>query len=205
MKNNDELKQTIISKCDALKKELLSKIEPEFELNRWYDSERNNAFFIKSVDKEHAFGYGFLNGKWVDSTNINLWYIKNLLTPSEVETALINEAIKRGFVEGAMFKCLEQGVIRHYRPYYKTQWNKGIELSLRYLEDGDCLFCYGGLWNGDSEVCSNPSIYRAGKWATIIPQEKTSEEWANIYGYTQGISLLAFLRDNNLKIVKQCN
>lgn len=198
-------KELINSEVEKLRKELIANLEePKFEVGKWY--KRSNGAMI-NVQELHPRpkGYGITSsGSWAEE--LEMWETKafTIATPYEVQSALEAEAVKRGFVEGAMFKCLEKGFVRPYRPYSKKDWNKGKKLSFRYYEDDNHLFCYDGLYCEELNVCSNPSIFRNGKWATII-KEKTSEEWANEYEdkHFKTTSLHNFLVINNLKITKK--
>jgi len=194
MKNNDELKQTIISKCDALKKELLSKIEPEektkLEAGKWYKSTAENCkrlwFMQDIIDKFTQISYGFnLYGEWhnLDTRNSSVNELTEA-TQSEVETALINEAKKRGLVKGVKVSLDN---------FYHGTDNPIIENN-NYEYIDNCLTI-------QNKEGFNVGLYKLGKWATIIT-EKTSEEWAKEY-HDSVTNLPLFLSINNLKIVKQ--
>lgn len=77
-------------------------------------------------------------------------------THEEIESALKKEAIKRGFVEGAMVGCAVHHNIDYFKPF---EW-------FRFDDNGT-------LSNG-----YNSYIFYKGKWATIIdqPKEMTVEQ-----------------------------
>lgn len=172
MKNLEEKIAEMQKQLDELKKQ----VKPTFEVGKWYVSVSNNERKIcitEYLGKEQAHGYGFdYCGDWFNNLK-NTWYISDMqpATDKEVEEALIKEAIKRGFKEGATFRCLEKGVVRPYKQYDKDKWGTGKKLTLRYFSKENHLFCDDGLYNVGLSVCSNPSIFRDGKWAEIIKAE----------------------------------
>lgn len=144
---------------DAFKKEL--------ELNKWYKGifpYTGKAFaFFNSIDKNgNIKGYGIdCLGKWYDDRNSDLHYgkldcINDWIeaTPGEVETVLIAEAKKRGFIEGTKFKDARYG---------KNVYEVKIDSIFRLYDD--TIICIKDSGNGN--------VFYKGKWAEIIPQEKT--------------------------------
>lgn len=140
---------------DAFKKEL--------EVGKWYFVDGNNCgqngrFLIANFSgEEEASNYGFdFNGKW--STEL---YLSKLglglkireATPEEVETALIAEAKKRGFVNGANYIY------------------KGINIVRSVSGD---IFIYNLIDN--SFRINGFNIFNNGNWAVILPEEPKVEE-----------------------------
>ena len=149
------------SACSTWKRKLEEQfpsvfVKDELEVGKWYkngDAGYSNSiacvFEVSKEDKDAFSGYGFgRNGKWVEDFNFG-WASYNWIpaTPEEVETALINEAKKRGFEEGVKYEELHiKGRICEIKGNIK--YHKSSE-DLR--NDGWCLF-------------------HNGKWATIIEQ-----------------------------------
>jgi hypothetical protein len=86
-------------------------VKSELEVGRWnfitcYSFEYR--FFIEEIKNNKVYGYGFDEKDEFYQSNelIGLNYIKTnrLLTPQEVETALKNEAVKRGFIDGVKYE-----------------------------------------------------------------------------------------------------
>ena len=74
--------------------------------------------------KDDVFQYGFSgDGEWLDSTSVNPLEHEHYsddsdnrpATDKEVKEALTKEAIKRGFVEGAIVKSITDGEVRQIK------------------------------------------------------------------------------------------
>jgi hypothetical protein len=136
----------------------------ESKLKEWYP----NAFALE-VGKWYYYGncllvwnggkrtYGFNCGNWSIDYMFSTDDIDGVPNPQEVETALINESKKRGFVEGVTYKSPNGA------------YTRVCKFPL-YLNDVmDCLCCPNG-----------EMIFYNGTWATIIKQkEYTMQEIAN--------------------------
>lgn len=172
--------QIVNEKVEAFRLQLLKElVKPEFEVGKWYtytDSKNHFVCFTDSVKRE---GYGLVHGAWYDS---DIWDKQNitLATESEVLEALTKEYHKRGYERG-YFKGVEDNKITNC-------WHVD-----------DILLSEGGLW-----VRGCGFAFKDGKWATVIPKEKTSEDWVldfnNECNYAS--SLHNFLKENNLSITK---
>ncbi len=166
-----ELQKEVESKIKAFEASL---VKPQFEVGKWYMHDHDVKCLFNY--QPNGKGFGFYNDGWTVNRSCDPSDWNKIVRPAtkeEIQEALTKEAIKRGFKEGAYFKCLEKGIIRPYKPYSKADWDKGDSvLRLEYYENGDHLFCSDGLYNVDLDCCSNPSIYREGKWATIISEPK---------------------------------
>lgn len=90
--------------------------------------------------------------------NFGLCHIKDLAKEKEIENYLIEEAKRRGFKIGIKFFNIE-------RPSIIQSLSK---FDFRYYLDGDSLYGYAPIeeWGKGN---SNPSIYKNGVWAEIVP------------------------------------
>jgi len=143
-----------------LKEHFAEAFKTEFEVNKWYvpDSEIGSLWYLEEISKNGmGIGYGFLRRefKHCDTIAIKDDFQWRLATPEEVESALINEAKKRGFIEGAK----TQGTNNEREISTLT---KGFIYNDNILK----AMCTG-------EFFEKRNIYENGIWGTIIPQEKT--------------------------------
>lgn len=160
-------KETALQIYEVVKADF-EKGKPTIELNKWnyWDCKEDDVkmlLFITNIDNENktVIGYGFRNDEWVDECNCycnpkNFNDAINNFTPAPtetVETALRNEAIKRGYKKG----------VKVSRP--KTFVNKGIAIieDDKFKPLGAIGFQMGGT-----------SIFENGKFATIIQPETIS-------------------------------
>lgn len=135
---------------DAFKKELV------LEVGKWYVRKNNPKCIINYSGNEYNYGFGCI-GNWSDG-----WALNNenkdsfrKATPKEVETALVNEAKKRGFIKGAIFKSIDYN----------------LEEVLKIQLEDYCVFVNSmGLRTESNTPFRN--IYKNGIWATIIPSKK---------------------------------
>ena len=176
MKLSTELLKEIYNAVDQnLKTKIeneVPEIKPNLEVGKWYkNNEYPNLVYLEKHTKERdltnefgtfAIGYGFTFNDFPEWSNELIFAnVRNftLATPEEVETALINEAKKRGFTFGKYFKELQD------------KGNGGlIEKSGRcgkWFEFKDNkLFVIGyGRWK----------IFDNGTWATIITEPTKKE------------------------------
>jgi hypothetical protein len=134
-------------------------VKNELEVNRWYKVTYNDG---KNINKsiycvtniyDKVFGaYGFdWAGNWaVDKYNFGSIGFERLATPQEVETALKNEAVKRGYKSGVT--CLF-GKAKDKRVITSNDFHYCMETNLLAI-GGDVIF-------------------NNGVWSEIIPQEET--------------------------------
>ncbi len=124
----------------------------KLEVGKWYKSSGGCLFNYQKNDNVYGF---FIDGKW---TFKNWEWIGNnviLATEEEVKTALINEAVKRGFELGK-----------------KVKWNfegsEGYKCSNITKDDFEYFV------NKNKLELSYDIIFDNGKWATLItePTEK---------------------------------
>jgi len=125
----------------------------ELELNKWYKSDMGGlwfaAEFLDGGKKQRSYGFNrkseWINSGYRDSTGLVL------ATPQEIESALINEAKKRGYKDGN-YKCLSLS-------------------SRTYSHSDDYIFYNDKLYSGWVDDHRN-IIFQNGKWAEIIEQQK---------------------------------
>ena len=186
-------KELINEKVEQLRKELLDMVEPKFEVGKWYIEKQveygGKCLFYFTTNKN---GYGFTrSGNWTNEFSRDDNESFTPATPSEVQAALEAEAFKRGFVKGVMVKPLPSCDGNNADNIGDINCNEFI------YRDG-----LNELVTALSNNRYNSVIFKDGVWVTIIPQEKTSEEWADEY-HTQGLHLNNWLNKNNLKITKK--
>jgi len=175
MKLSTELLKEIYNSVDEnLKAKIeneVPEIKPKLEVGKWYkwnDSENNTNVLINitNIDRREICAYGFVNNEFKHncifySQKYNIEAIENLtLANSEqVETALINEAKRRGFTFRKYFKELqdeENGGL----------FDKSGKCGKFFEFKNNKLFVLGyGKWK----------IFDSGTWATII-NEPTQKE-----------------------------
>ena len=135
---------------DAFKKDL--------EVGKWYKRPHNSALFyvteILNIDSNHCKVFGFDNwGDWMPENAKTFPDNDFEATPKQVETALINQANKKGYKKG--IKC-----------------SFGMANEKRRLETDDFML------STDNELCVkrfnsqySDIIFKDGKWAEIIPEK----------------------------------
>ena len=147
---------------EILKKECpkLFKLKP----NNWYkttDNENCLLFATEIINSNNANGYGFgRNGNWIEQTfnyEIGLRDTR-LATPQEVETALIQEAKKRGFGK--------KGVT--FTDIFGEELTSDIDgFDFWNLRQRNIMVSEENKFN--ISVCKNKGvIFSNGTWATII-------------------------------------
>ena len=159
MNAKEEIKK-LQEQLDNLKAEL---DKPEFEVGDWVINEEeycNGIHRITGFWKDSpgfTKGYGFnSSGQWNDFKGAK-WDVNEdtrLATPTEIETALIKEAERRGFKKGVKYKGASYN------------WTEYIHGSLEYFKDGDVLT------DGYGE-----SVYKQGKWAEIVEDKVKFFDW----------------------------
>ena len=128
----------------------------ELEVGKWYKRPHNSALFyvteILNIDSNHCKVFGFDNvGKWMPENAKTFPDNDFEATPEQIESALINEAKKRGYREGV--KC-----------------SFGIAKSKRTISTNEIIFDTN--YGNNVGLCMGMNvIFRDGKWAEIIPEE----------------------------------
>jgi hypothetical protein len=135
---------TELCKDENIKQTLINNgvIKNELEVNRWYRClDMGNLIYYKSNEKDN-YGLSYYKKEWSNDLIFQKAYNYELATPQEVETALKNEAVRRGFVKGVKYinarytDCRELALTNEFKYDYE-------ENSL-YL-DGNTIF-YNGKW-----------------------------------------------------------
>lgn len=119
------------------------------QVNKWYWMNCNTVeddYLVLSNGKGLEGKVWIINGSYIDYVG-TFNSVKRLATDKEVEEALINEAKRRGFKEGAKIKN-HQGTftLKELNIQYSYKYNNGI-----WTKQGD------GIW-----------LFMNGVWATII-------------------------------------
>lgn len=129
------------------------------EIGKWYKSSSNDLYCVISVKNGIVKAYGFQNHKWLygGTFGISYFYGDKEATEQEVFEALKNEAVKRGFVEGAY--CNHENPARNQKEEIK---------GFTYLKEDNTLY-------GNKKDRGGARIFKNGVWATIIPT-KTREQ-----------------------------
>ena len=156
MKLSKELLKEIYNAVDENLKAKIENEVPEMkarlEVGKWY---KHNKFLLYAIDDTHWYGFDH-GAHWEDNvsyTNLLHDNYLQLATPEEVETALVNEAKRRGFKEGV--KCISL-----------------LSPDGEEILKSDFQFQSNNLWIDSNEY--KCCIFKNGKWATIInePTEK---------------------------------
>lgn len=146
----------------ALRQWFPKAFETELEVGKWYTVENGCLFFLEKITDDWFKGYGFTSAKNYYN-DFQEYKSKKLTiaTDQEVETALINEAKKRGFKDGN-YKCLDFPTltIKNCNIYEYSAYKNRLFLSSKGI--------YCNL------------IFNNGKWAEIISEtiELTLEQIA---------------------------
>jgi len=155
----------------------------ELEVGKWYINKVLKECFI-FLENNNFKRYGFDSHGWY-STNDTL-YDKTteywtLATPKEIETTLINEAKKRGFVKGAKTKGL-------------AMYGGNLSLDVCLQNNSGYSYCnIGNILYANLKKGENAVIFKNGQWAEIIkPTEVTLQQIADAFN----------IDVNNLKIIK---
>ena len=138
----------------------------ELEIGKWYITDGNKCgqygktLIANFSGKEEASNYGitFLGtwGKDLTLYHNDLGRSTRLATPEEVEVALKSQAQKLGFKEGVRFIPLFSNGTNY-------RGNSVVEITEdEFLFQDNTLFTISGY-----------RIFANGKWAQILPQEKT--------------------------------
>ena len=147
-------------------------IKPSLEVGKWYKNDKYpNLVYLEKHTKERdltnefgtfAIGYGFTfndSPEWYSQLIFANTRNFTLATPQEVETALINEAKRRGFTFGKYFKELQD-------EENGSLFDKSGKCGKWFEFKNNKLFVIGhGRWK----------IFDNGTWATII-NEPTQKE-----------------------------
>jgi hypothetical protein len=178
-----------LDKQEKTVRELFPEVfKTELEVGKWYKKKDfGKLMFCFSGEFSNANrhpNYGFsYDGEF---SKIIGCFEKELLdyipaTKEEVETALINEAKRRGFKEGVVIKELLSSNIGSLN----SENPKKLETN-KLTINNNLQFVY----------CNNLVIFRNGTWAEIIqPKQMTKDEIENALGYEIEIKLKLNCKD----------
>jgi len=147
--------------------------ETKFEISKWYkDNKLNNSYIYSTYrNGNEYYGYGLWAGKWGSKLGIRNDSIE--ASEEEVKEALLKYAHDK-YTIGIKFKSInkeEVGIIREVIPYSEADkevfWNFDSNNSVVYSSNG--IKC-------DSRTCSNPTIYKDGKWAEIVTEDRKEDD-----------------------------
>ena len=146
-----------------MKDEFPEVFKKELEVGKWYSVERTRFYDPKKAlilydEKDSLCGFDH-SGKYTNyyGNPKNDGYIITEATPQEVETALINEAKKRGFLQNLKtVVCLYGFDKEEYQEYYSDKTG-----TFYYEKSTDKLWIQDGSYLA---IC----VFENGKWATII-------------------------------------
>ena len=162
----EQILETIRTGTDVTKR-YFKEIIPEafntkLDTGKWYKSSTDIEFLV-CYQSSGFDNYGFWDDQpYRDNISFGDYWdnMSRLATDEEVSAALINEAKKRGFVEGVEFICLISG-------------KKGKTECPGFLYEGAYGKNSNSLETSFAETSINGVLYKDGKWAEILPQEKT--------------------------------
>lgn len=141
-------------------------VKNELEVNRWYKSKTHKEMLIYPTIKDQStnalYGYGFSTDgffEYYDKDTSNYCLCNDvaseylyLATPQEIETALKNEAVKRGFADG----------VKYESPHFKIQ--NTCKGRFRFDVENNALYNNG------------TSVFIDGEWSEIIKEEPKKQE-----------------------------
>jgi len=149
---------TELCKDENIKQTLINNgvVKNELEAGKWYKFEGGTLGFYQG-DNVNSYGFHGLGKEWFDAHrwffNENLKENLTLATPQEVETALKNEAVKRGFIYGVTHTIVD---------------------GPRHIISKDNRFGFDE--NRSSLLFNNWCVFKDGKWAEIIKKETNDIE-----------------------------
>lgn len=89
------------SKCKPIEQVQPLKVEPKFEVGKWYKTNvetEKHLYCVTKIDGDYACGYGFgCSGSWYKDSGVHWTDNVREAAREEVEEALIKEAENRGF------------------------------------------------------------------------------------------------------------
>ena len=134
----------------------------ELEVGKWYKRPHNSALFyvteILNIDSNHCKVFGFDNvGKWMPENAKTFPDNDFEATPEQIESALINEAKKRGFKNGA--------IGNNSNPNECNLINNKLNFIGMEFDDKT------NELRAINNVSSFWTVFKYGKWAEIIPEE----------------------------------
>jgi hypothetical protein len=153
--------------------EIVKREHPEWfngiEVGKWYNLNRGKCLMFVTGLRHYDIvaGYGFYyGGNWQDDGS--LWGTDGAAeaTTEEVRQALIAEA-KRRYKAGDMIKSLRNDWVQTIGEMIVNVYSPVKERNYWVVT----VVAEENEWN---EMCSNPTVFKDGQWASVIPEEKTS-------------------------------
>jgi len=154
----DFIKEAHQSACANWKQRIEKELPDLFNLetlnNKWYIMSIGKVDYLVLSNGIKLEGKAWIvNGEYASDTG-TFDFVKREATEEEVKTALVNEAVKRGFVDGAKTDCLvSMGGVIISKPYFERD---RLKVRTNNNNSGYAI------------------IFREGKWATptILQTEK---------------------------------
>ena len=154
----DFIKEAHQSACANWKQRIEKELPDLFNLetlnNKWYIMSIGKVDYLVLSNGIKLEGKAWIvNGEYTSDTGA-FDFVKREATEEEVKTALVNEAVKRGFVDGVKYKSLKV-------ENYTCNENTELDCTEFHLNDNCLCSGYGVFFDN-------------GKWATLItePTEK---------------------------------
>ena len=183
-----------IAENGSLVKELVPDVfDKPLELNKWYKCPKlgKAIFYITEIFEDEITAYGFsYQGVWENENDFTGRINKDIIpaTPEEVETALINEAKRRGYKNGVEIVDIYNG---------KTNQDTTIVSSNKF----DYEKVKAGSIQGDMALRDSDGniIFHNGNWASIIQTPKDVIKVIETYGTDKLITLIEAYDNRNSK------
>jgi hypothetical protein len=163
--------------CQSWKERIEKEVPELFKSNElvkgwWYSVNYGKTMFLFDGEVNEdgdPLGAGFdFNGKWRNEDGIGwpCWAGIEKSTKEEISSALIAEAKRQGFINGAKFKNMESCFIQTIERDNHYFWPEGSE-----------ILC-GRTKKSEWEILgseSNARIFDKGRWASIIPAKDKND------------------------------
>jgi len=146
-------------------------VKQVLEINKWYKNikikDSNTLINLKVNKEDEKHGYGLHSGMWSNSWGMLNYEDYILAIPEEVGQALIQEANKRGFVDGVSFCSILE----------KNVWTLSGDIEFVYNEKENTLEMWSNLAETKHDNYKDNSrgksdVFINGIWAEIIEQPK---------------------------------
>ena len=132
----------------------------KLDTGKWYKSSSDIEFLV-CYQSNGCDNYGFWKDQPYKDNLVfgDCWYnMSRLATDEEVSAALINEAKKRGFIDGVTI--------------LRGDWYSGFTTPKATIKRG--YYSTNGFeFRNDTLFLDGYVLFKKGNWAEILPQEKT--------------------------------
>lgn len=156
-------------------KQAEEELPQKLEVGKWYTYKESNYDWLMNYQEEGTSCYGFNpNGSWRNDYIMSPGFNWKPATREEIRTALIKEAIKRGYTENN-FKTLVGDT-------------SGFDTDFNFTYSDNVLFCKP---EGDGGVV----VYKNGVWAEVIEEQTPliPNRWYTLK--VNADSILIFVKD----------